>query len=141
MTIETIEIKKPKIKLPINSASIVKLNKYWFPDSTSMPNQRYFMTVVNSPDGRKFIEEFRLMNNNEYHIKLRGRHSNRKQAFKEVGRRYYSKTQNDVPISLAERYVVYVDSKVRQKALYNYNTNYRTNMINGILSPDFKLVP
>jgi len=51
------------------------------------------------------------LNKRTYNLVLRGRHSDRRKLYEEIGKKYRRYTQNDVPIKHAETIGVYIRRK------------------------------
>jgi hypothetical protein len=69
-------------------------------------SERYIITVDNEPNSKIYsvIEQIR---ETVGPIRLRGRHSNRKELFSQLGWSYRPGSQNDVPWRYGERIAIY----------------------------------
>ena len=94
--------------LPKNQTSLVEFNKGGY-------EAQWFAVVKNTEAGRKWIENLRKKNP---HLKVwpRGRHSDRRLAYKTLGRNYdKSYPEHTIPLRVAERLAVYLYKKPTDK--------------------------
>ena len=89
----------------------------------------YYVTVKNTENGRKFLEDFKRLNREHYRFNVRGRHSNRRIGRKLAGLDYTKNggSSNDLRVKGSERFVIYL---IPKKEVYgNWNTQFKINFV------------
>ena len=79
----------------------------------SQISDAFLTNVTNDDDGKKRIKAIKAIFSNEYSVRLRGRHSNRKEI---LGAKYQTGRQNDVPLDIAEYIGVYLYPKIKSQS-------------------------
>jgi len=97
--------------LPQNQTDLVVFNNGTY-------DANWFACVINNDAGRKWVETLRKKNP-KYYIKCRGRHSNRRTAYENMGRDYdRCYREHIIPLKYSDRFVVYMEPK-KSKMQYN----------------------
>ena len=83
------------------------------------PQLNHLFKIKNKWYNKIFLWYFkRILNTETYKLRFRGRHSDRKELFKKIGRTYlkYGGNRNDIPLPRknAEVLAVYLDKKQRR---------------------------
>lgn len=101
----------------------------------------YLVTLRNDAEGRNQLEMLKKALGDEYIVRPRGRHHNRKEL---LGTKYKPGTQNDVPLEQAEFWAVYLYPKVgmvREYTRVDTNGNLLENEYGHILEINFHNQP
>jgi len=84
-----------------------------FNNGTLPHNPHWFAMVLNTENGRKWLENFRKKNRH-LSVKVYHRHSNRRLAFEQMGRDYdHSYAAHNITRKFAEKLALYLYKKER----------------------------